>query len=190
MSNKNFSSNRHNYLETKPSNLKILLIVILCSGIFGIYSYFRDKPNVVRINEPPIDPFWALVAENDRVEIYTDIFNIEKNNQDNYIVDYWEKVVLLVDFKIDEKLNSSLLIKFDDSIESIISHYSVNCVNHTYQRLNSVYTQVDGKTRFMNTDNDPLPAVPISEDMLIYSSSMYACQIKDMDVTQRLATVE
>lgn len=190
MSNQDFSPNKHNYLETKPSNLKILLIFILCSGIAGIHSYFRDESNTVRMNEPSLDPFWSIVAENERVEVYSDIVNINMENQDSDKVDYWEKIVMLEAFEVSDDINDQLLLDFDKPLESIISHFLVDCQNKTYQRLSAVYTQIDGKKRYMNTNSEPSPAVAIHKDMLIYYSSQYACQIKDMEVTQRLATVE
>lgn len=190
MSNKDFDPNKYSYLETKPNNLKILLIVILCSSIFGVYSYFRDKPNAVQRNEPPLEPFWSFVAKNERVEVYTDVVNINMENQNPDRVDYWEKVVVLERFEVGDDINDQLLLDFDKPLESIVSHFLVDCLDKTYERLSAVYTQIDGKTRYMNTNSDPLPAVAINEDMLIYYSSQYACQIKDMEVTQRLATIE
>lgn len=190
MSNNEFDPNKYSYLETKPNNLKILLIIILCSGLFGVYSYFSDKSKVIKLNEPALDPFWSFIASNEQVEVYTDIVNINMENQAPNKVDYWEKIVMLEGFEVSDDINDQILLDFDKPIDTIISHFLVDCSNSTYQRLNTVYTQVDGKSRFMNTNEEPLPAIAISEDMLNYYSSQYACQIKNMEVTQRLATVK
>ncbi|CAN6960246.1 MULTISPECIES: hypothetical protein [Psychrobacter] len=190
MSNNEFDPNKYSYLETRPNNLKILIVIILCSGLFGVYSYFSDKSKVIKLNEPPLDPFWSFVVSNEQVEVYTDLVNVNMENQDSDKVDYWEKIVMLNGFEVSDDINDQILLDFDKPLETIISHFLVNCSNSTYQRLNTIYTQVDGKTRFMNTYDDPLPAVAINDDMLNYYSSQYACQIKDMDIAQRLATVE
>lgn len=190
MSNDDFTPNKYSYLETKPNNLKILFIIILCSGLFGIYSYFKDKYSIVQINEPPLEPLWSFMVSNDQVELYTDVANINMENQNPDKVDYWEKMIMLEGFEVSDDINDGILLGFDKPIDSIVTHFLVDCSKNTYQRLNTIYTQVDGKTRIMNTNGDPLPSAPISEDMLTYYSSLYACQIKDLEVDQRLATIE
>ncbi|WP_352284645.1 hypothetical protein, partial [Pseudoalteromonas sp. Q18-MNA-CIBAN-0097] len=72
-------------------------------------------------------------------------------NQDSDKVDYWEKIVMLNGFEVSDDINDQILLDFDKPLETIISHFLVDCSNSTYQRLNTIYTQVDGKTRFMNT---------------------------------------
>ena len=69
MNNNDFTPNKHSYLETRPNPLKILLIVILCSGLFGVYSYFNYESNTVQSNGPSLDPFWRSIAQTDTVQI-------------------------------------------------------------------------------------------------------------------------
>lgn len=180
------SSNPSKEIDRK----KLYIATFIGLLIFTAYSFYSSQSAIEQDNAPKIDPFWSFVVKNEQVEVYTDVVNINMENQDTDKVDYWEKIVMLEGFEVGDNINDQLLLDFDKPLESIVSHFLVDCPNQTYQRLGTVYTQIDGKKRYMNTNNEPLPAVAINEDTMTYYSSQYACQIKDMDVIQRLDTVE
>lgn len=186
--------NNHFQPSSNPSKeidrKKLYIATFIGLLVFTAYSFYNSQSAIKQDNAPKLDPLWSFVVKNERVEVYTDVVNINMENQDSDKVDYWEKIVMLEGFEVGDDINDQLLLDFDKPLESMVSHFLVDCSNQTYQRLNTVYTQIDGKTRYMNTNSDPLPAVDIDEDMLIYYSSQYACQIKDMDMIQRLETAE
>lgn len=176
--------------SSKIDRNKVYIAASISILLFIAYSIYRSFSAIEQENTPKIQPIWSAFAESEQAALYIDMVNINFENQDPNKVDYWEKLVMLDGFEVTEDINDGMLIGFDSPIDNIVTHYLVDCSRDTYQRLNSIYTQVDGKTRFMNTNNAPLPPKPLNDDIMNDYSARYACQLKDIEVTQRLDLVE
>lgn len=191
-------------IDKKRLYLLVFSVVIL----FTVYGYFRDtQPQVAGANEPKLPSLWHQVLENDAITVSVDVANfnlqsatlagdsLEQSGLESPTttqsvtnkVDFWERVEFKAGFAVPEEVNADLLFKFDEPLESMLSHFMVDCEQQTYQRLSSSYTQIDGKQRFMRTDEAPSAPAPIEANSLLNSSAAYACDIKDMPIKERLS---
>ena len=197
--NKNLPPEKPLGIDKKTLYLLVFSVVI----VFTVYGYFRDRqPQVAVANEPKLPSLWHQVLENDAITVSVDVANfnlqsatLEQSGLESPTttqpvtnnVDFWERVEFKAGFAVPDEVNADLLFKFDEPLESMLSHFMVNCEQRTYQRLSSSYTQIDGKQRFMRTDEAPSAPAPIEATSLLNSSAAYACEIKDMPIEERLS---